>query len=282
MIRITSMTDRTLTLQEAADHLGVHYMTAYRYVRLGKLNAAKTGATWEVRQSDLDEFTTSGAQQPAPKSTKSWDRQLEKVLLTGDEAAAWSVVESALASGRAPSEIYTEILAPTLRRIGEYWQLGKITVADEHKATHVAVRIVGRLAPRFNRRGRPKGTIVVAAPPADFHALAVMMLSDLIRGAGYRTVDLGAAVPDESLAQAVRETSNPTAVAISAFTPDNEVAIRAAIAAIRAVSPGLPIFLGGHAIDGANHAKGLGATAYAESVTDLQAWLEAPEVGPVT
>ena len=33
----------TFTLQEAADELGVHYMTAYRYVRLGLLDAAKVG-----------------------------------------------------------------------------------------------------------------------------------------------------------------------------------------------------------------------------------------------
>ncbi len=165
---------------------------------------------------------------------------------------------------------------------GEFWQDGKITVADEHKATNVAQRLVGRLAPRFNRRGRPKGTIVVAAPPADFHSLAVMMLSDLIRGAGYHTVDLGGAVPGESLAQAVREISNPTAVAISAFTPDNEVAIRDAIAAVRTVSVDLPIFLGGHAIDGPNHAKGLGATEYAESVADLHSWLETHRAKPAT
>ncbi len=33
----------TMTLNEAAEHLGVHYMTAYRYVRLGKLAAAQGG-----------------------------------------------------------------------------------------------------------------------------------------------------------------------------------------------------------------------------------------------
>ena len=42
------MSDTTgddLTLHEAADVLGVHYMTAYRYVRLGLLPAAKAGGT---------------------------------------------------------------------------------------------------------------------------------------------------------------------------------------------------------------------------------------------
>jgi excisionase family DNA binding protein len=33
----------TLTLHEAAERLGVHYMTAYRYVRHGQLFATKVG-----------------------------------------------------------------------------------------------------------------------------------------------------------------------------------------------------------------------------------------------
>ena len=34
-----------LSLQEAADRLGVHYMTAYRYVRTGRLRAVQDRLT---------------------------------------------------------------------------------------------------------------------------------------------------------------------------------------------------------------------------------------------
>jgi excisionase family DNA binding protein len=37
-----------LGLREAADRLGVHYMTAYRYVRTGRLPATRIGAQWWV------------------------------------------------------------------------------------------------------------------------------------------------------------------------------------------------------------------------------------------
>ncbi len=261
------MTEDVLSLQAAADELGVHYMTAYRYVRLGKLDATKSRGVWQVRRADLDNLVSSDRQQPAPKSTKAWDKQLETVLLGGDEAAAWQVVEAALASGHGPSEIYSQMISPVLRDLGARWKKGEIDVADEHRASLATARLVGRLSPRFNRRGRPKGTFVVAAAPGDFHSLAVMMLSDQIRGAGYRTVDLGAAVPVESLRRTVAETHPLTAVAIAAFKPDNEASIRAAIAAARSAQD-VPIFLGGPAIDGPNHAKGLGATAYANSVED--------------
>jgi len=264
---LINMKAEVLSLQDAADELGVHYMTAYRYVRLGKLIAEKSGGVWEVLRSDLDDLIQSGGQQPAAKSTKRWDEQLLAVLLAGDEGAAWQVVESALASGREPSAIYSEMISPALREIGNQWERGEIDVVDEHRASQIATRIVGRLSPRFHRRGRPKGTFIVAAAPGDFHTLAVMMLSDQIRGAGYHTIDLGGAVPVESLRRAAAETQSLSAIAISAFRPDNEAEIRAAIAAARTATD-VPIILGGPAIDGPNHAKGLGATAYAEDVDD--------------
>ena len=43
-----------LTLQEAADLLGVHYMTAYRYVRTGRLPGTRVGAHWQVQDLYFD------------------------------------------------------------------------------------------------------------------------------------------------------------------------------------------------------------------------------------
>ena len=40
-------------LSSAAELLGVHYMTAYRWVRTSRLPARKRGGYWEVRLDDL-------------------------------------------------------------------------------------------------------------------------------------------------------------------------------------------------------------------------------------
>ena len=42
------MTQPRVTLHEAAKRLGVHYMTAYRYVRTGRLPAERDGAHWLI------------------------------------------------------------------------------------------------------------------------------------------------------------------------------------------------------------------------------------------
>jgi excisionase family DNA binding protein len=43
-----------ISLQEAVGRLGVHYMTAYRYVRTGRLPAQRDGVQWWIDPRDLD------------------------------------------------------------------------------------------------------------------------------------------------------------------------------------------------------------------------------------
>jgi hypothetical protein len=88
-----------VSLHEAAAMLDVHYMTAYRYVRLGLLPAHKAAGTWRVLLHDLREFQ---GQSPQPidaelslKKNVVWWERLEARLLAGDGNGAWAVVEAA-------------------------------------------------------------------------------------------------------------------------------------------------------------------------------------------
>ena len=50
------MTNGCLTLAEAAQELGVHYMTVYRYVRTGRLPARQVAGEWQIEPADLARF----------------------------------------------------------------------------------------------------------------------------------------------------------------------------------------------------------------------------------
>ena len=45
-----------LSVSEAAERLGVHYMTAYSYVRTGRLDARREGAQWRIRRRAVDQL----------------------------------------------------------------------------------------------------------------------------------------------------------------------------------------------------------------------------------
>lgn len=254
----------TMTLQEAADRLGTHYMTVYRYVRLGRLPARKVGGTWEVEKADVEALRGGNEQKVRPRHSADWSARLEARLVEGDEAGAWGVVEAALASGTAPAEIYTGLIGPALASLGARWHDGTISVAQEHLATAVALRLIGRMGPRFARKGRTKGVVVVTTPPGERHAIPSLMVSDLLRGAGFQVIDLGADVPDASLAEIITGLDSLVAVCISSTRTNADSAVRRSIKAVRKAAPEVKVFVGGASITDATHAAGLGADGWAK------------------
>ena len=266
--------DRLVTLHEAAHRLGVHYMTAYRYVRLGLLAAHKEGGTWRVSPADLDAFvaratapptsssgSASGAVSASGRRRAPWASRLEDRLLAGDAAGAWGVIEAAMSAGTELEDIYLDVLTPAMWSIGTRWESGDIDVADEHRASGIAMRLVGRLGPRFTRRGRSRGTVVLANPEGERHALGLAIVGDLLRAAGFQVSELGADVPHDSLVHAARAVDDLVAVGLSISAEGHVGQAEAAIAQLRAGGVTAPVVVGGHGI--ASGARVVGADAIA-------------------
>jgi excisionase family DNA binding protein len=156
-VRVKTMAG-TLNLKEVAQRLGVHYMTAYRYVRLGRLPAEREGTGWRVREDDLVRFTSAEAESTTDDpGSVDWPGRLADRLLAGDEPGAWSVVEAALVAGFSPQDCYLDLVVGALARISDEGTAGGLDVADSYVATATAGRIVARLGGRFRRPGRTRG-----------------------------------------------------------------------------------------------------------------------------
>lgn len=256
--------DTELTLQEAADELGVHYMTAYRYVRLGMLEAHKRGRSWVVSREDLEAFRTAPAPDGGASDTDTgvaWDERLVRRMLAADDAGAWKVVEAALASGMEPRAVYLDVITPALRSVGDRWADGSIDIADEHAASQIARRVVARLAPRMTSRGLRRGTIVMGSTSTEMHDLPISIVADLFRSLHFEVIDLGGNLPPESFARAVASANDVVAVGIGITAPDQHAEIARTIAALRAVTD-VPILVGGRGI-AKDEALSLGADAAA-------------------
>lgn len=52
----------TLTLQETADKLGVHYNTIYRWVQKELIPSYKLGGQYRIREEDIEALTTPKTQ----------------------------------------------------------------------------------------------------------------------------------------------------------------------------------------------------------------------------
>jgi excisionase family DNA binding protein len=270
-----------ISLQEAADRLGVHYMTAYRYVRTGRLPARRAGAQWQVDPSDLPAVTSSAgtpgrlraARRPPPRRESS--RRLLDRLVAGDEAGAWAVVEAALSGGATPEEVVVEIVGSALALVGEGWESGELSVDDEHRAAGVVMRVIGRLGPLFSRRGPKKGTVILGTPSGERHGLPTALATNVLRGRGYEVVDLGADVPVDAFVTAVAKAENPLAAAIGVTAGNHDRTVRAIVRAMHDQAPSVAVLVGGAGVADEGHASRLGAGWSGTDATALAAAVDA-------
>lgn len=245
-------------LGDAAERLGVHYMTVYRYVRTGRLAALKMAGEWRVHQADVDRLRRQARAGPVrgPRRSLAMDRMLDR-LLAGDELGAWAVAESALASGAGPADIHLKLLAPALRAIGEQWEAGSIDVGDEHRASVVARRVISRLGPRFNRPGRKRGIVVLGAVAGERHEIPGAMVADQLRWAGFEVADLGADTPAGSFVAAASRLA-PLCVLVSVTATGHEAALAEALSSLRAGTDAA-VLVGGAAVPDERAALELGS-----------------------
>jgi MerR family transcriptional regulator, light-induced transcriptional regulator len=165
-------------------------------------------------------------------------------LLERDEPRARAVVEDLAGRGARMVDIYTSVLAPALQEIGELWSLEQLTVADEHYATELTVRLLGVLAP--DRRLVPtRGRLaVVTATPDELHAIGAQMFADLLQRAGWEVIALGAAAPADALAQLVADEC-PDVVALSTATVGRLPGAEEAVGLLHRLRPRPLIVVGG-------------------------------------
>jgi methanogenic corrinoid protein MtbC1 len=183
-------------------------------------------------------------------------------MVAGDSQGAWWLLQSHLGGGLDPSGVLTEMVVPALRSIGERWARGEVSVAEEHRATAVAQRVIGHLGMQFGRRGKDRGTVALAAPSGDLHVLPVAIVADLLRWRGFDVVELGGNAPAAALGDAVAKERRLLAVGIVSTVSglDSEVALSAS--SVRAAVPGIPVFIGGGAVSSEAHARAMGADVW--------------------
>ena len=193
-----------MNLQSAADLIGVHYQTAYRWVRDGSLTAVKGPSnSYEVTEDEVTLFLARRLVPVAPPSriqVRDWETHTERFLaelLTGDELAARALVDRLSEGSVSVLELCDNLLAPVLRDIGQRWHDGDVSIAHEHRATAICERILGRIS--THPRGRPRGTAVVTTPTGDLHSMPSAMAALALREDRWKIHHLGANVPADDV-----------------------------------------------------------------------------------
>lgn len=257
-----------LTLQEAADELKVHYMTAYRWVRRGDLEAFKAGGLLRVSRSSLEDYMQArrldtGIGAPERSSRRDWLAHVDslvEILIAGGSAPAHALVDRIIGDGASAGEVYTRLLTPALHAIGDKWELGELNIAVEHRATVICGSVMHRLSDHFRRRGPRRGVAVTMTAPGEDHSIASSMVADFLRGAGWEVHHLGQSVPVEDLGQFL-SAIKADVLCVSAGMP----LPASHYDALAAASEGVQIIMGGRGTD-LSIAEPLGITVLGDPI----------------
>ena len=139
---------------------------------------------------------------PEPSTThlyqpKVYSKKLFDALTNHDELKARKIIDD-IQRMFDLRVIFLEIFSPCLYQIGDAWYKGKIRIATEHYASALIRSILMQWMtafPIYNQA--PK--LLVGCPPEEFHELASLMLSVLLRREGYQVEFLGADLPIDDL-----------------------------------------------------------------------------------
>ena len=159
----------------------------------------------------------------------------------GDETHAVDLALGFVDAGGSVEDVLLGLVAPVQVRVGERWESGEWSVAQEHAATCIAERVVASLGTRARGQGT-RGHVVLSCLDGEWHALPARIVGDVLRLRGWQVTFLGASVPPVHLVSFLQQ-HGPDVVALSAGLPTHLPAARHTVAA--AQRTGTPVLAGG-------------------------------------
>ena len=117
-------------------------------------------------------------------------------------------------------------VAPFLKRMGEYWMQGLLSVSQEHLVSQNLETFLANKWTQLNSRAKA-GTITLSTLPGESHILGLHLCATVMTAAGYRVVFLGGPTPVDDIVSAARSSKSQfVGLSFSQFAERDEVRIQ--------------------------------------------------------
>ncbi len=192
------------TPPELARRLGVNESTVKRWIDRGMLEASVTsGGHRRIREEHLRAFIEKNPKLRAKsyalrrfhKAKELGWEQYFSLQRTGEFRRARTYLETSFVASGNIRLVLEQIVAPTLREIGEAWIRGELDILDEHRMSFCVrsdLIALQALLPAA-KRGAPRA--LLACVPGENHELALILLSLRVQAVGWQPIVLGINVP---------------------------------------------------------------------------------------
>jgi 5-methyltetrahydrofolate--homocysteine methyltransferase len=172
-------------------------------------------------------------------------KDIQEALLKGRKEEVERLVDEALASKIPTARILNEGLIAGMERLGIMFKNNEVFIPEVLVAARAMTAGLAKLEPLLVKDGiQPKGSVVIGTVKGDLHDIGKNLVAMMLRGAGYRIVDLGIDVSAEKFAAAAKE-SGADIVALSALLTTTMIQMRSIVDTLRAQGLKTPVIIGG-------------------------------------
>lgn len=201
-----------------SNHLG-------RMREKGILRATKSGR--EVYYAIADPETEAVIAKALTKRTAystdccliSASSKYAKAAVQGDETACSEVLDHLFAANVPIIDIYQKIIVPAMRNVGTWYYEDSIDAAQEHMASAITERLMARIVQVFATGKKVDKVAILGCGPNSWHVIGLRMVSDYLRIRGWKTLFLGANVPQQCFLSQVAQ-NKPNMVLLSCKAED--------------------------------------------------------------
>lgn len=160
-----------------------------------------------------------------PSELRDASKKLTQALVNREQTKATLLVHEALSTGVSLIDLYGQLLEPALSHLGDLWEKGKITEAEEHLGTNLIERLMAGAAISVPNAAPTGRKAVAGAVAGNQHVLGLRMICDVLQQQGWEVRYLGADVPTDSFAKMV-ESERPDLVLVTCAMKEQEADLR--------------------------------------------------------
>lgn len=144
-----------------------------------------------------------------------------QAVLKGDRKASLEISHKYVASYDDLKKFYVNVIQPTMYKVGEMWERGDISVANEHLASALVNRVMSMQYLQVMEQVEiNKSKVLVTAAVNEFHEIGGQMVANSLEADGWDVDYLGANTPSQDLLDLVWKTQ-PFILAVSIAMPFN-------------------------------------------------------------
>jgi 5-methyltetrahydrofolate--homocysteine methyltransferase len=194
-------------------------------------------------------------------------QQLAQHLIDGHADDVSRLVSEALAEGMSPAAILENGLIAGMTVVGIRFRNNEIFVPEVLVSARAMKAGMAHLEPVLSACGIPPvGTFVIGTVKGDIHDIGKNLVGMMLRGAGFKVIDLGVNTATQKFLDAVAE-HQPQIVGMSALLTTTMGQMKVNIEAFRTAGIDVKVMVGGAPVS-VEYAERIGADAHGANATE--------------